>query len=155
MLRRVALVRTNFSEECSASIITVTRNDELGTTLAVTSNPCTLFIARLCHLDDGGATFLRKVGSYKSLSSWVRYAVKQLKYVHLSVCNKLLFSLLGLPKSTFREAIVHAHTVLWLDRRRKSVVVTMHSKPVLTAVIWHACVQLHFQILAVSVFFII
>jgi hypothetical protein len=37
MLRRVALVRTDVSEELSASIIRVTRIGELGTTLAVTS----------------------------------------------------------------------------------------------------------------------
>jgi hypothetical protein len=42
MLRHVALVRTNVSEELSASFIRVTRIDELGTTLAVTSNRCTL-----------------------------------------------------------------------------------------------------------------
>jgi hypothetical protein len=38
MLRRVALVRTDISEELSASIIRVTRIGELGKTLAVTSN---------------------------------------------------------------------------------------------------------------------
>jgi hypothetical protein len=38
MLRRVALVRTNVSEELSASFIRLTRIGELGTTLAVTSN---------------------------------------------------------------------------------------------------------------------
>jgi hypothetical protein len=38
MLRRVALVRTGVSEGCSAYIITVTKIDELGITLAVTSN---------------------------------------------------------------------------------------------------------------------
>jgi hypothetical protein len=37
MLRRVVLVRTDVSEEHSASIIRVTRIGELGTTLAVTS----------------------------------------------------------------------------------------------------------------------
>jgi hypothetical protein len=42
MLRRVALVRTDVSEEPSASIIKVTRFGELGTTLAVTSNRRTL-----------------------------------------------------------------------------------------------------------------
>jgi hypothetical protein len=42
MLRRVALERTNGSEECVASIIRVKRIDELGTTLAVTSNSSTL-----------------------------------------------------------------------------------------------------------------
>jgi hypothetical protein len=35
MLRCVALVRADISEECSASIIRVTRIDELETTLAV------------------------------------------------------------------------------------------------------------------------
>jgi hypothetical protein len=38
MLRRVDLVRTDVSEELSASIIRVTRIGELGITLAVTSN---------------------------------------------------------------------------------------------------------------------
>jgi hypothetical protein len=37
MLHRVALVRTDVSEERIASIITVTRIGELGKTLAVTS----------------------------------------------------------------------------------------------------------------------
>jgi hypothetical protein len=60
MLRRVALVRTDVSEELSASFIRVTRVDELGTTLAVTSNRRTL------PTNEGGAKFLRNVGSYKS-----------------------------------------------------------------------------------------
>jgi hypothetical protein len=38
MLRCVALVRTDVSEELSASITSVTRIGELGATLAVTSN---------------------------------------------------------------------------------------------------------------------
>jgi hypothetical protein len=38
MLRRVALVTTDVSEELNASYIRVTRIGELGTTLAVTSN---------------------------------------------------------------------------------------------------------------------
>jgi hypothetical protein len=38
MLRLVALVRTDVSEELSASFLSVTRIGELGTTLAVTSN---------------------------------------------------------------------------------------------------------------------
>jgi DNA-binding TFAR19-related protein (PDSD5 family) len=42
MLRRVALVRTDLSEELSASIIGMTRTGELGTTLAVTSNQRTV-----------------------------------------------------------------------------------------------------------------
>jgi hypothetical protein len=42
MLRRVALVRTDVSEELSASVIRVTRIGELETTLTVTNNRCTL-----------------------------------------------------------------------------------------------------------------
>jgi hypothetical protein len=42
MLRRVALVRIDVSEELSASFIRVTRIGELGTTLAATSNRRTL-----------------------------------------------------------------------------------------------------------------
>jgi hypothetical protein len=42
MLRRVALVRTDVSEELSASCIRATGIGELGTTLAVTSNRRTL-----------------------------------------------------------------------------------------------------------------
>jgi hypothetical protein len=41
MLRRVALVRTDVSEELRASFISVTRIGELGTTLDVTSNRST------------------------------------------------------------------------------------------------------------------
>jgi hypothetical protein len=42
MLRRVALVRTDVSEELSASFIRMARIGELGTTLAVNSNRRTL-----------------------------------------------------------------------------------------------------------------
>jgi hypothetical protein len=42
MLRRVALVRTNVSEELSSSFIRVRRIGELVTTLAVTSNRRTM-----------------------------------------------------------------------------------------------------------------
>jgi hypothetical protein len=52
MVRHVDLVRTDVSEELSASNIRVTRIGELGTTV--------------CHPDEGGAEFLRNVGSYKS-----------------------------------------------------------------------------------------
>jgi hypothetical protein len=42
MLHLVAVVRTDVSEELSASFIRVTRIGELGTTVAVTSNQCML-----------------------------------------------------------------------------------------------------------------
>jgi hypothetical protein len=46
MLRRVALVRANASEELNASFIRVTRICELGTTLALTSNRRALVFLR-------------------------------------------------------------------------------------------------------------
>jgi hypothetical protein len=46
VLRLVALVRTDVSEELSASFISVTRIGELGTALAVTSNRRTLVFLR-------------------------------------------------------------------------------------------------------------
>jgi hypothetical protein len=55
MLRRVALVITDVSEELSASFIRVIRIGELRTTLAVTSNRRKL----------RGNKVLRNVGSYK------------------------------------------------------------------------------------------
>jgi hypothetical protein len=55
MLRRVALVRTDVSEERSASFIRVARISELGTRLAVDS----------CHPEERGATLLRNVSFYK------------------------------------------------------------------------------------------
>jgi hypothetical protein len=59
MLCRVALVKTDVSEELSASFIRVTRIGELGTTLAVTSNRRTLRrnakFTDSFHPDEGGA----------------------------------------------------------------------------------------------------
>jgi hypothetical protein len=79
MLRRVALVRTDVSEEVGGSFIRVTRIGELGTTLKngvfwdVTScgscknRQLLLFLVHhSCHPDEGGARFIRNVGSYKS-----------------------------------------------------------------------------------------
>jgi hypothetical protein len=59
MLRRVALVRTDVSEELIASFIRVTRIGEIGTTLAVTSNRRTLRIASTKKFQD--LVFLRSV----------------------------------------------------------------------------------------------
>jgi hypothetical protein len=50
MLLRVALVRTDVSEELSAAIIRVTRLDELGRTLGVTSNRRTLRLSLVHRL---------------------------------------------------------------------------------------------------------
>jgi hypothetical protein len=82
MLRRVALVRTDVSEELDASFISVRRIGKLGTTLSSTSiNYYVIFRSVLRLLvtanvvpisktvfisDDGGDKFLRNLGSYKS-----------------------------------------------------------------------------------------
>jgi hypothetical protein len=72
MLCRVTLVRTDVSEERIVSIIRVTRIDELGTTVGVTSSRRKLRrnIIFGCHPVDGGATFLRIVASYKSHTAY-------------------------------------------------------------------------------------
>jgi hypothetical protein len=84
MLRRVALVRIDVSEEPGTSFIRVTKIGALGTTQAATSNRRTLLrsIRRLLVAEDTilqhysyfadsylnrGDTFPRNVGSYKSL----------------------------------------------------------------------------------------
>jgi hypothetical protein len=83
MLRCVALVRTDVSEALSASIIRMTRTDELGMSaitssrhtlrrntkgvcVSVASYGCCSYFTDSCHPDDEGARFLRNVGSYKS-----------------------------------------------------------------------------------------
>jgi hypothetical protein len=67
LLRRVALVRTEVSEEPGASFIRVTKIGELGKTQAATSNRRALQRnTNFCHPDEGVARFLRNVGSYKS-----------------------------------------------------------------------------------------
>jgi hypothetical protein len=57
MLRRVALVRTEVSEEISVSFIRVTKIGELRTTLAKTTNQRTLRRSTKAHF-----VFLRSVG---------------------------------------------------------------------------------------------
>jgi hypothetical protein len=54
MLRRVALVRTDVSEELNTPIIRVTRIGGLGTT------------TDSCYPKDEGDKFLRNIGSHKS-----------------------------------------------------------------------------------------
>jgi hypothetical protein len=61
MLHRVALVRTDVSQEPRASFIRVTKIGELGSTQAATSNRRTMqrnTNGIYCHPDEGGARFL-------------------------------------------------------------------------------------------------
>jgi hypothetical protein len=64
MLRRVALGRTDVSEELSASFTRVTRIGGLGTTLVTASVIHSSPI--LVTLMTGGAKFFRNVDSYKN-----------------------------------------------------------------------------------------
>jgi hypothetical protein len=57
MLRHVALVRTDISEELGASFISVRRLPVQLVLFLVTDS---------CHPDEGGSKFLRNVCSYKS-----------------------------------------------------------------------------------------
>jgi hypothetical protein len=69
MLRRVALVRTDVSEEPSASFIRVTRIGELEQhklQLATDARCEEIPLGISSHPDEGGARFLRNVGSYNS-----------------------------------------------------------------------------------------
>jgi hypothetical protein len=68
MLRRVALARTDVSEEYSASFIRVTRIGELGTTLAVTSNRRKL--RRVTQRNNPGDAILRS-HSRENLKSYI------------------------------------------------------------------------------------
>jgi hypothetical protein len=76
MLRRVALVVTDVSEELTPSFIRVTTISELGTTLPVTSVVPN-------HPDEGDAEFLRNVGSYK------RHGVTSRKTLFFTVTQPL------------------------------------------------------------------
>jgi hypothetical protein len=67
LLRRVALVRTDVSEELSTSYIRVTRIGELGTTLVVTTNLRRLLVAvSVVPSSPILVTLMKEVGSYKS-----------------------------------------------------------------------------------------
>jgi hypothetical protein len=65
ILRPVALITIDVSEELSAAVIRATRIGEQGTTLAVTSNR-RMLRRNTKVLDEGGTKFLRNVGSDKS-----------------------------------------------------------------------------------------
>jgi hypothetical protein len=70
MLRRVALVRTDVSEELSVSIIRVTRIGEIGRTLALTSNQ--RMLRRNITLEDDNLHSNRReeLKSYLALAGW-------------------------------------------------------------------------------------
>jgi hypothetical protein len=101
MLRCVALVRTDVSEELSTSFIRATRIGELGTTLAVTGNRRTLRRnTEYCHPNEGGTKFLRNVGSYKSHTAENPRRHHSSVYLFDFVCVSCKFNFVGMHIST-------------------------------------------------------
>jgi hypothetical protein len=72
MLRRVAIVRTDVSEELGASIIRVTRIGELGKTLVVTSNRRTLVAANVVPSSRILLTLMKQALSYSKTLALTR-----------------------------------------------------------------------------------
>jgi DNA polymerase III psi subunit len=68
MLRCVTLVRTDVSEELSASIIRVTRIGKLGTTLAVTSEVRLLVMANVVPSSTIPVTLMMEVLNSSEMS---------------------------------------------------------------------------------------
>jgi hypothetical protein len=93
MLRPVALVRTDVSEEFSASFIRVTRIGELGTTLAVTSNRRTL---------------RRNTKSYK-LHTWLSLSLGRWSDKRLCSTVKMETPSSSKPLATFNQQITWHH----------------------------------------------
>jgi hypothetical protein len=84
LLRRVALVRTDVSEEPGASIIRVTRIGELGTTQAATSNRRTLRKNTLFHQQNADQNWDMKIANR------LFETVSQFKYLRTTVTNRNL-----------------------------------------------------------------
>jgi hypothetical protein len=72
MLRRVALVRTDVSEELSATFIRVTRIGELGTTLVASSNRRTLVRASVVPSSQILVTLMKEALSSSETSVFTR-----------------------------------------------------------------------------------
>jgi hypothetical protein len=104
-LRRVALVRTDVSEELSASFIRVTRIGELGKTLAISSQRtsaasysqrCSHFTDS-CHRDEGGAKLQLTSTVLFQLSKFFRFQYFQI----ISEFRLHLFTVVGKALAIF------------------------------------------------------
>jgi hypothetical protein len=101
LLRRVALVRTDVSEEPGASFIRVTKIGELGTTKAATSNRRTLrrntpvssetsVLTRATRRNNPEDTILHShrrenLKSYTVFATFLKNVIRQLTYIIISL----------------------------------------------------------------------
>jgi hypothetical protein len=114
MLRRVALVGTDVSEELSAFFIRVTRIGELGRTLAATSNRlCLPVLTLLCVL-------------FKRILIGIRNSMGILCYTPLHWIIGFLKSMNNLRTTSLYS---HSFSTIWWMRQLWSVVDLLHRNP--------------------------
>jgi hypothetical protein len=115
MLRRVALVRTDVSEELSASFIRV-RIGELGTTLALTSNRRTYTIPLSLGQNNGCAT--SSVGVVQRPTEWnVKPANKEV------FCGMQLMSYIRQYLISFSKKINNLSTMASIRKVKKILII--------------------------------
>jgi hypothetical protein len=109
MLRRVALVRTDVSEELSASIVRVTRIGELGTTLAVTINRSTVRRTTRRNIPEDATLHSHRRENLKSYISHLCFADH----------TGTIYATWDLENSIFEERVNHFIILLkkWLEHR--------------------------------------